>query len=122
MKIYLSGPMSGYPEKNYPLFRQVAGCLEGDSHDVLDPSRNPDGKTRAQYMAMDVEMVMATNAVVCLPGWELSQGASLEVFLAYELCIPVYAWLPTLAVGRQIELNPEQLLIGSTYTLLPETL
>lgn len=45
--IYLSGPMKGYPESNYPLFRQVAADLRADGHRVYNPAEFPiAGRTR----------------------------------------------------------------------------
>jgi hypothetical protein len=83
--------MTGIPEYNYPLFREVeeqlqAFCLEGDR--VINPARNFDGergRPRAEYLALDIQHVISSDVIVLLPGWENSEGAKLEVSVARAL-------------------------------------
>jgi hypothetical protein len=92
-KLYLAGPMSGYAEHNFPLFNRVAAELRERGHEVFNPAENKDGglrKPRSFYMWLDIPALMVSEAVVILPGWEKSRGASLEVWLAIDLDIPVY--------------------------------
>lgn len=89
MKVYLSGPMKGYPKSNYPLFNAVAGQLRRAGHKVYNPAEFPhvEGeefplrKAFAEYTGFICE----ADAIVLLPGWEVSSGAGVEHALAKVL-------------------------------------
>jgi hypothetical protein len=92
-RLYLAGPMSGYPKHNFPLFNRVAARLRDMGYHVFNPAENKDGgqiRPRSFYMRLDIPALIESEAVVVLPGWEHSRGASLEVWLALDLDIPVY--------------------------------
>ena len=106
MRLYLAGPMSGVPEHNFPLFHRVAAQLRAQGHEVFNPAENKDGgqsKPRAFYMRLDIPALIAAEAVVVLPGWQRSRGASLEVWLALDLGMPIYQGLE---VDGAIALEP----------------
>lgn len=87
--------MSGIPEHNVPLFNRIAGLLREQGYVVFDPAENDDGgevRTRAFYMRLDIPALLASNAIVLLPGWQTSRGASLEVWIAVDLDMPVYRY------------------------------
>ncbi len=91
--IYLAGPMAGLPDHNFPLFNRVARRLRDDGYEVFNPAENDDGgvrRARAFYMRLDIPALMRSDAVALLPGWEQSRGASLEVWLAIDLGLPLY--------------------------------
>jgi hypothetical protein len=88
---YISGPMRGWPDHNFPTFLAVEDALysfHADIEprvDILNPARNFGGdKSREinEYMQMDMEMVLAADVIVLLPRWEQSEGANREVQLA----------------------------------------
>jgi Domain of unknown function (DUF6378)/Domain of unknown function (DUF4406) len=83
---YISGPMRGKPDHNYPTFHAVEKALCERGFDViLNPARNFEGdKTRTvnEYMLEDLRMVLQADVVVLLPDWETSEGARREVELA----------------------------------------
>jgi len=92
-KLYLAGPMSGYPEHNFPLFNQAAKLLRAAGYDVFNPAENTDDgviQSRAFYMRLDIPALLASEAVVLLPDWEQSRGANLEVWIALDLDLPIY--------------------------------
>lgn len=89
MTVYISGPMTGLPERNYPAFNQAELMLVAQGHEVLNPASLPDGLTYEEYMELDLEMVRRSQMVVTLPGWENSKGSNTEVDLARSLGIPV---------------------------------
>lgn len=93
MLIYVSGPMTGRPEWNYPAFREAALCLRENGHIVLNPAETAGGSTRltrTQFLYIDVGYVQAADALVMLPGWENSKGALLELHIATALEKPAY--------------------------------
>ena len=89
-KIYLSGPMAGIPDHNYPVFHQAAGDLATKGYIITNPARHKADSTMGwtDYLKRDLADVLRVDAVALLPGWEASQGAQLEVFVAQSLEIP----------------------------------
>ncbi len=88
MKVYIAGPMTGYPDFNYPAFHDAERALIEAGHEPLNPAANFDGDTtreRREYMRRDIEMLLMAEAITFLPGWEKSKGATLEMRIAMEL-------------------------------------
>ncbi len=90
MKLYLSGPMTGLPDLNFPAFEEAAGALRAKGHEVFSP-HEIEGPTRpwAEYLRIDLRAVLDAEAVAYLPGWARSKGAKLEIHVATELGMPV---------------------------------
>lgn len=94
-RLYLAGPMAGRAEHNFPLFNQIARLLRDKGYHVFNPAENNDGgvrRPRAFYMRLDIPALLASQAMVLLPGWQESRGASLEVWLASDLDLPIYRY------------------------------
>lgn len=92
MIVYISGPMTGLPDYNYPLFNQVAAELRAEGYAVCNPAEFFGGKgdqTREAYMRESVRCLAACDYVVTLPDWDKSTGALLEVEIARQMGIPV---------------------------------
>lgn len=98
LKIYVSGPMSGYPGANYPLFNAVTALLRRAGHVVYNPAEFPhDGpketfplrKAFAEYAKFICE---EADAIVLLPAWEASLGVSAELALAKNCKLAVYSF------------------------------
>lgn len=94
--IYLSGPISGMPEKNHPLFMRVAGCLRGMGHRVYNPREFtwteptfPKRKAFAEYCAF---ICNEADTIVLLPGWQKSKGATTEHGLAENCSLDIIEW------------------------------
>lgn len=87
--IYLSGPMRGYPEHNYPAFHAAEEKLEALGYTVVNPANNFDGRKDLPldtYMREDIRMMVAQcNAIYLLPDWQNSEGARLEYGIAKAL-------------------------------------
>ncbi|PWI56062.1 DUF4406 domain-containing protein [Sulfoacidibacillus thermotolerans] len=94
---YLSGPMSGLPDYNYPAFFEAESALFSQGYLVANPARTnlPEGSPWEAYMRDDLRKMLGADAVVVLPGWETSRGARLEVQVAEALGMPIFAY-PTL--------------------------
>jgi hypothetical protein len=91
MIIYISGPMTGLPELNFPAFNAAAAQLRSLGYGVVNPAEfgEGEGKTWADYMRKDIKALMDCTHVAVLPGWENSKGARVEVYLAGQLGMPV---------------------------------
>lgn len=88
-RIYISGPMTGYPQFNFPAFEQASKMLRAVGFDVVSPheaGKGELGKTWADYLRQDLAaMLDGCTAVATLSGWEQSRGAQLEVHVATAL-------------------------------------
>lgn len=106
-KLYLSGPMTGLPQQNYPAFHAAAARLRRAGYRVVNPAElHPHNMLRRlvaalaamlnlapaptlprweDYMRAALVGLLGCEAVVVLPGWEQSRGARCEVSLAAEL-------------------------------------
>lgn len=83
---YLSGPMTGIPEHNYPAFNAAAKALREAGINVVNPAELCANETNWQKcMRLDIAALAACGALVLLPGWESSAGAHLELHLAHRL-------------------------------------
>jgi hypothetical protein len=100
-RYYLAGPMSGYPQFNFPLFHEVASKLRMQGYTIVSPAEldspavqaaagksadgalDKDGKiageTWGDILAKDVKLVAdGIDGIIFLPNWEASRGANLE--------------------------------------------
>lgn len=110
LKIYLAGPMQGYPEFNFPAFHDAARKLRFFGHEVFSPAEkdierhggvdiskgNATGDVTAAVtthafslrdaLGDDMEWICKhATAIAMLPGWEASKGAKAEHALAHAL-------------------------------------
>ena len=95
MKIYLSGTMKGIPSKNYPTFHKVAAKLRELGHIVYNPAEFkykgdfPIRKAFAEYSKFICE---DAEAIVLLPGYQNSTGATAELHLAKNCGLLIIEW------------------------------
>jgi Domain of unknown function (DUF4406) len=101
LKVYLSGPISGCPEYNIPLFDHIADKLRNIGYEVFNPhdlSRKWYGDDLQDWKAMSPQeqrvayrrlmaaqlhwIAMNADVMFMLPGWERSLGARAESELA----------------------------------------
>lgn len=92
MKLYISGPMRGYKDHNFPSFEFVRAWLRNRGHEVICPAetstailRDNPNAARAIFMRRDIEAVLSVEGLVLLDGWQKSEGACCEVVVGLEL-------------------------------------
>lgn len=94
-RIYVAGPMTGYPDCNFAAFHAAAERLARAGWKVFNPAENLGGRKdlpREVYLRLDLAMLAQCDAIAMLPGWEDSRGAKLEYFVAHELgCVAIDA-------------------------------
>ena len=90
-RVYLSGPMSGLPEFNYPAFFSAEEVLQNAGYTVENPARNqkPEPETWENYMRLALAQLTTCHCIALLSGWENSRGAQLELFVATTLGLRV---------------------------------
>ena len=100
MRIYLAGPMRGYPHFNFPAFDHATFFLRAEGHEVFSPAERDrkqypqiewntnssiavaeeaDGFSLREALAADISWIcLHAEAIALLPGWEKSAGARAE--------------------------------------------
>lgn len=75
--VYISGPITG--KANYQKdFERAEAELRSRGCTVLNPAKLPEGLTKAEYMRINFASIDSADAVLLLPDWCSSPGASLE--------------------------------------------
>ncbi|HCP4053653.1 TPA: DUF4406 domain-containing protein [Escherichia coli] len=95
LKIYIAGPMTGYPDYNRAAFNAKASELTAEGHIVLNPAVLPGGLCQSEYMDICLAMVRSADAIYLLKGWEASAGARAEHALAEKLELTVIYEAPS---------------------------
>lgn len=105
--IYLSGPMKGYPESNYPLFRSVTAWLRAQGHTVYNPAEfehnGPVFPIRKAFAAYCKFICEDADTIVLLHGWEKSLGVSAELALAKNCGLEIFEWNGVEIVRAEME-------------------
>jgi hypothetical protein len=112
MKIYIAGPMRGYPDFNFPAFKDMAEWLRLKGYTVFNPAERdesvhgPDvgksatgdlgeavqkGFSLREALAADMKFIAEeADAIYMLAGWEASAGARAEWALAQALGLQTF--------------------------------
>lgn len=97
-RIYIAGPMRGYPEHNFPAFNRAASRFRAMGWAVENPveigeevlgNGNPD-ISGGEYLRADVRRICECTAIALLPGWQASTGARAEVALCISIGLDFY--------------------------------
>lgn len=90
-RIYLSGPMTGLPDFNYPAFNAEAARLRALGYHVENPAENPPQETWEAYMEVCIPQLLTCDTIALLPGWSESRGALWERYVASQEGITITA-------------------------------
>ena len=87
MKVMISQPMRGRTEEEIKKERElVVKQLESEGHEVVDTIFNlevPKGYDKAiYYLSKSIEVISQVDAVVFMPGWNLTRGCAIEKSVA----------------------------------------
>lgn len=105
MRVYIAGPMTGYPLHNFPAFEQAAEQWRAAGHDVVspvdltrtqfrarfgvefdpatsDPAVMAGGDIYRDFLREDIRHILECDAIALLPGWEQSKGVAVELTVA----------------------------------------
>lgn len=110
MKIYIAGPMRGYPNFNFQAFYDAEEWLRSKGFEVANPARmdvefhGPEihtsnatgdelqaaqqGLTAREALTRDAAAIASCDALYMLIGWENSAGAQAEWALAKAMRVP----------------------------------
>lgn len=93
-RIYLSGPMSGLPDNNFPAFHAHAAQLRASGFEVVSPAEIPDAPSWELCLRADLRELCTCDAIALMPGWERSKGANLELHVAHRIGLEVMTLPP----------------------------
>lgn len=100
-RLYIAGPMTGYPECNYPAFHAAERQLLDLGYAVVNPAARVDSTKARHYVDLlrdDLRLMLDCQGVALLPGWEFSIGARNEAMVAGTIRMHVRTlseWLST---------------------------
>ena len=92
LRVYISGPMTGRPNHNKPAFYAAAALLAEAGHIPVNPAEITAAMIGAEwtdFMRADIKALCDCDAIALLPGWEMSQGAQLELHIAHRLGLAI---------------------------------
>lgn len=86
-RIYLAGPMTGYPDLNYPAFHRAAKALRDLGYEVYNPAEYEANEAdefplREAFTEYANYILNRADIIALLPGHENSVGATAELSLA----------------------------------------
>lgn len=94
--VYISGPMTGLPEENFPAFHAKAAELRAAGHTVINPAETAAEDTAGipepswhDYLAAAIRRMEQADAIVYLPGASASHGARIEAIVAEKHDLPI---------------------------------
>lgn len=91
MKLYVSGPMTGIADFNYPAFHSAKAVLEEHGYDVVSPADLPlkDDWDWIDYIIEDIDSVFEVDGIATLDGCDVSRGARIEQRIGKCRGIPI---------------------------------
>lgn len=103
MRVYVSGPMSGYPGHNFPAFNAAARELARAGFETCNPADKGiiPGWSWEDYLRVDIIEMLGCDGVATLAGWNLSEGALLETQVANACGLRVEPLSKWLFLGRE---------------------
>ena len=95
---YLCGPMTGFKNRNYPVFNAEAKRLRELGFTIINPAdlhplSNSSTYEDEDYKALrkDLSIILSSvDGILVMPGWEFSYGCNAEVSVAKAVKIPIY--------------------------------
>jgi hypothetical protein len=103
LTLYVAGPMRGYRRFNFDAFEEASTRLRSHGYTIVSPAEmdlalgfDPDGSLEEQgfdvheALTRDFDAIAKADGIALLPGWEESDGAMAERFVAEKLGKRVY--------------------------------
>lgn len=92
MRLYLAGPMTGYPNENVARFAELAGYLRYRGYEVVNPGEFDQGLSYDTLILLGLRALGDCDGVATHGKWRESNGAASEVRLARSKRMPVRPW------------------------------
>lgn len=118
--IYLSGPMTGYPDLNKPMFERYAKTIQAMGFAVVNPHDVPPTDKYGlkqvvepsydDYLLTDIVALVKCDGIFMLPDWKSSKGARVELEIAITLGHGVFQSLDDLLIANWHEAGEREYL------------
>ncbi|HEX5437141.1 MAG TPA: DUF6378 domain-containing protein [Gemmatimonadaceae bacterium] len=112
-RVYLAGPMTGYPLFNFPAFDYAAAQWRDAEWEVVspadltraywlrrfgepfdpvcpDPAIRAGGEIYREFLREDLRAILTCDAVALLSGWRASRGVAVELSVAEAMGLAIY--------------------------------
>jgi len=104
MRVYIAGPMRGYPQDNHAEFDRIEKLWKDAGHNPVSPAymaralgkERKEGefdstpKSMREVMIIDTVVICGCDGIALMKGWQKSKGATMELALAHSIGISVY--------------------------------
>jgi hypothetical protein len=95
MKLYICGPMTGYPDMNVLAFSEAKTYLNARGYNTINPAdsgTDPEPDMWKQFLKRDLQDMLMCDGVYVLSqfDWWKSKGATLEMYNAHRLGMPIF--------------------------------
>ena len=118
LNVYISGPMSGYPDFNDAAFTAAEEMIAEAGHNPVNPHRldvehgyvegtdlddwSVSPGARAQYLVRDFRAMTGCDSIYMLDGWGQSLGAQCELVVAVMMDMPVITFQTPMPLERAL--------------------
>ena len=90
---YISGPVTNDPDYKKH-FNDAEKFLKSRGFNVINPIKGEkEGKSWEYYLKRDIKKLLKCTGIIALPGYEESEGAKLELYIAGRLGYD-FEWYP----------------------------
>jgi hypothetical protein len=117
-RVYIAGPMTGYPQWNFAAFDAAAADLRQRGYEVVNPvdldrdvgfdpaTSSPEDFDLVSAIRRDVEALVTCQLIALLPGHENSKGATAERHIAYWAGLDVVEYPSMAPIGTELPVDP----------------
>lgn len=92
MKLYLAGPMTGYPDNNLAQFAKYAQLLRYRGYDVINPGEFDQSLLYDVLILEGLRALRECDGVAVHGKWRASEGVQGEVAYARTRAMPIRPW------------------------------
>lgn len=93
LKVYVSGPMTGIPDLNFPAFDKARDICLACGYEVVSPADLERARGLLPYeeaLRDDFRHLLECDQILMLKGWQHSNGARVEFVIAKAIGLTIH--------------------------------